>query len=34
LVKKLHYIFEVLSTSSPAKPLQDYIVPRETVADC
>jgi hypothetical protein len=30
----LHYILEVLSTSSPAKPLQDYIVLKEIVDDC
>jgi hypothetical protein len=33
-MKKLHYIFEVGTPQSPAKPLQDYIVLNEIVADC
>jgi hypothetical protein len=33
-MKKLHYIFEVSAPQSPAKPLQDYIVLKEMVADC
>jgi hypothetical protein len=33
-MKKLHYIFEVGAPQSPAKPLQDYIVLNEIVADC
>jgi hypothetical protein len=30
----LHYIFAVGAPQSPAKPLQDYIVLNEIVADC
>jgi hypothetical protein len=34
LLNKLHYIFEAGAPQSPAKPLQDYIVLKEIVADC